>query len=87
MLSLSDNNKAVVIKALNTNSRYLDDLLNIYQSYNEKIVSQIYHSGLQLNRANSSITDAPFLDLVTIFGLGPSEILGSDYRVSRCYGA
>ena len=29
MLSLSDNNQADVVKAFNSTSRYLDDLLNI----------------------------------------------------------
>ena len=29
MLSLSDNNQVNIIKAFNSNSRYLDDLLNI----------------------------------------------------------
>ena len=46
------------------------------------MVSQIYHSGLKLNGANYSITEAPFLDLVTIFAPGPLGILGSDYRLS-----
>ena len=32
MLSLSDNNQADVVEAFNTNSRYLDDLLNIDNS-------------------------------------------------------
>ena len=66
---LSDNNQDVVITTFNTTSRYLDDLIYIDKSYYEQMVSQIYHSGLQLNRAISSITDAQFLDLVTIIGL------------------
>ena len=33
MLSLSDNNQADVIEALNSTSEYLDDLLNINNSY------------------------------------------------------
>ena len=51
-------------------------------SYYEQMVSQIYQSGLQLNRENPSITEASFLDLITIFGFGPSGIFGSDYRLS-----
>ena len=49
MLSLSDNNQTDIIEAFNSSSRYLDDLL--------------YPTELQLNKANSSNTEAPFLDL------------------------
>ena len=63
MLSLSDNNQADIIKAFNSTSRYLDDLLNIDNSYFEQMVGQIYPTELQLNKANSSDTEAPFLDL------------------------
>ena len=44
-------------------SRYLDDLLNIENLYFEQMVGQIYPNELQLNKANSSDTEAPFLDL------------------------
>ena len=63
MLSLSDNNQAEIIKAFNSTSRYLDDLLNIDNIYFEQMVGQIYPTELQLNKANSSDTEAPFLDL------------------------
>ena len=43
--------------------RNLNDLLNIDNSYFEQIVGQIYPTELQLNKANSSDTEAPFLDL------------------------
>ena len=43
-------------------SRYLDDQLNIDNSYFDGIVNQFYPSELQLNKANSSDTEAPFLD-------------------------
>ena len=33
MLSLSDHNKADVVEAFNSTSRYLDDLLNIENPY------------------------------------------------------
>ena len=33
MLSLSDNNQTDIIEAFNSTSRYLDDLLNIYNPY------------------------------------------------------
>ena len=63
MLSLSDNNQTDVIKAFNSTSRYLDDLLNIYNPLFEQMVGQIYPTELQLNKANSSVTEATFLDL------------------------
>ena len=41
----------------------LDDLLNIDNPYFEEMVNQIYPPRLQLNEANTSDTEAPFLDL------------------------
>ena len=46
MLSLSDNNPADVVEAFNSTSRYLDDSLNIDNSYFEQMVSQIYPTEL-----------------------------------------
>ena len=63
MLSPSDNNQTDIIEAFNSTSRYLDDLLNIDNPYFEQMVGQIYPTELQLNKANSSDTEAPFLDL------------------------
>ena len=63
MMSLSDDKQADVINAFNTISRYLDDILNINNVYFDNMVSQIYPSELQLTRANTSDTEAAFLDL------------------------
>ena len=63
MKYLSSYNQADVIKAFNPTSRYLDDLLNIDNPYFEGMVNRIYPSELQLNKANTSDTEAPFLDL------------------------
>ena len=63
MKKLSSDNQADVIKAFNLTSRYLDDLLNIDNPYFEGMVNQIYPPELQLNKANTSDTEAPFLDL------------------------
>ena len=63
MLSLSGNNQAYIIDAFNSTSRYLDDLLNTDTHNFEQMVGQIYPTELQLNKANSSDTEAPFLDL------------------------
>ena len=62
MVSLSDNLQADVIDAFNTTSRYLDDILNI-NDYFDNMVRQIYSSELQLNKVNTSDTEAAFLDL------------------------
>ena len=63
MKSLSPENQADIIKAFNSTSRYLDDLLNIDNINFEQMVNRIYPAELQLNKANSSDTEAPFLDL------------------------
>ena len=62
-MSLSDDNQADVIDAFNSTSRYLDDILNNNNFYFDNMVSQIYPSELQLNKANTSDTEAAFLDL------------------------
>ena len=59
---LSDE-QADVIDAFNTTSRYFDDILNINYVYFDNMVSQIYPSELQLNKANTSDTEAAFLDM------------------------
>ena len=63
MKSLSRANQADIIETFNSISRYLDDLLNIDKIYFDQTVDRIYPTELQLNRANSSDTEAPFLDL------------------------
>ena len=63
MMSLSDDKQADIIDAFTTTSRYLDDILNINNVYFDNIVSQIYPSELQLNKANTPDTKATFLDL------------------------
>ena len=62
-MSLSHDKHADVIDAFNTISRYLDDILNIYNVYFDNMVIQIYPSELQLNKANTSYTEAEILDL------------------------
>ena len=63
VMSLSEGNQGDIIVAFNTTSRYLDDILNFNNVYFDTMVSQIYPSELQLNRANTSDTKAAFLDL------------------------
>ena len=63
MLSLSGVKDAEVIEAFYSMSRYLDDLLNIYNTSFDGMVNQIFPSELHQNKANSSDTEAPFQDL------------------------
>ena len=62
-MSISDDKQADVNDIINTTSRYLDDILNINNVFIDNMVSQIYSSELQMNKANSSDTEAAFLDL------------------------
>ena len=63
MTSLSDVKQAEIIEAFKSTSRYLDDLLNIENPYFEGMVNRIYPPELKLNKANTSDTETPFLDL------------------------
>ena len=63
MKSLSRENQADIIETFNSTSRYLDELLNIDNIHFEHTVDRIYPAEIQLNKANSSDTEAPFLDL------------------------
>ena len=63
MTSLSDVKQAETTEAFKSTSRYLDDLLNIDNPYFEGMVNRIYPPELQLNKANTSDTEAPFLHL------------------------
>ena len=69
MDSLNHDNQADVIEAFNSTSRYLDDLFNIDNPYFEGMVKQIYPPELQLNKANNTDTEAPFLDLHCKFSI------------------
>ena len=46
MLSLSGANQSEVIEASKSTSRYVDDLLNIYNNFFDSMVNQIYSSEL-----------------------------------------
>ena len=50
---LSNDNQTDIIKAFNSTSRYLDDFLNIDNSFFEGMVNQIYSPELRLNKANT----------------------------------
>ena len=70
MTSLSDVKQAEIIEAFKSTSRYLDELLNIDNPYFEGMVNRIYPPELQLNKANTSDIEAPFLDLHLSFSNG-----------------
>ena len=61
--SLSRKNQTEIILAFNSTLKYLDDVSNIDNIYFDQMVDRIEHTELQLNKANSSDTEAPFLDL------------------------
>ena len=62
-MSLSDDKHANIIDAFNTTSRYLDDILNIYNVNFDNMISQIYPSELQLNKTNTSDTETTLFNL------------------------
>ena len=59
MKEISRENQADITEV----SRCRHDLLNIDNIYFEHTVNRIYLSELQLNKANSSNTEAPVLDM------------------------
>ena len=63
IVSLSGDKQVDIIDTFNTTSRYLDYILNINNVYFDNMISQIYPSEHQLNKANTSDTKAAFLDL------------------------
>ena len=63
MMSLSDDKQADTNDDVNTTSRYLDDILNIDNAHFDNMVSKIYPSELQRNKAKTSDTKAAFSDL------------------------
>ena len=60
MMCFSYDKHADVIDAFNTTFRYLDDILNINNVYFENMFSQIYPSELQINKANTSDSEATY---------------------------
>ena len=63
MTSLFDVKQAEIIEVFKSTSRYLDDLLNIDNPYFECMVNRSYSPELQLNKANTSDTEALILDV------------------------
>ena len=74
LLSLSEDNQSGVIKAFNSTSRYLDDLLNIDNNFFDSMVNRIYPSELQLNKANVSDAEALFWIYIYLYRLVLSRL-------------
>ena len=66
MLSLSEDDQSDVIEAVNSTSRYLDDLLNIDNNFFDSMANRINPSELQLNKANVSDTETSFFEIATL---------------------
>ena len=60
MMSLPNDKQADIIDAFYTTSKYLEDIFNIENVYFDTMISQIYPSELQLNKANTSDTESSF---------------------------
>ena len=83
MTSLSDDKQAEIIEAFKSTSRYLDDLLNIDSHYFEGMVNRIYPPERQLNKANTSDTEAPSLDLhLSISNLFQTDLFHLKFMIS-----
>ena len=65
--SLYDVKQAEIIEAFKSTSRYLDDLLNIDNPYFESMVNRIYPPELQLNKADTYDTEAPYFGFAFIY--------------------
>ena len=73
-----------LVDMFNDTSRYLDDILSIDNPEFEKHIRDIYPTELQLNKANASDKETPFLDLnIKIFG---SDIHTSVYDKRDDFG-
>ena len=89
MMCLSDDTQADIIEACHSTSRYLDDIMNIGNTYFEEMDTQIYTTELQSNKANSTDTEAAFLDLNLLVSNGfiSSKIYGKcdefDYDIAN----
>ena len=61
-MSVSEEKQSEVIEAFNSMSRYLDDLLNVDNRYFDGLIGYTLAS-FKLNKAFSSETESPYLDL------------------------
>ena len=84
MSNLHKSKRLDLVDMFNDTSRYLDDILSIDNPEFEKHIPDIYPTELQLNKANASDKETPFLDLnIKIFG---SDIHTSVYDKRDDFG-
>ena len=67
MKNLSNDNHADIIKAFNSTSRYLDDLLNIDTPYFEGMINKIIHMNCNLIKLILQISIPPFFIYISLF--------------------
>ena len=67
MSNLHKSKQNDLIEMFNDTSRYLDDIFTIDKPEFEKDIPYIYTMELQLNKANTSDKETPFLDLSTLY--------------------
>ena len=67
MMSLFADKDAEIIEAFNSTSRYLDNLLNIDNTYFDGMVKQIYPSELQFNQQIQPILRHRFWIYIWLF--------------------
>ena len=60
-------NQADIIEAFNLKFKIPDDLFNIDNIYFDQMVDSVYPIELQLNRANSPDTEAPFFGFESMY--------------------
>ena len=61
MVCLYDDTQGDILSALNTTSRYLDDILNINNIYFDNMFSKLYPPWLKHRKTNTADTTAAFL--------------------------
>lgn len=68
MMSLSGDKEPKITESFNSTSRYVDNLLNMIHF--DGMTNLVYSSELQLNKATSSDTESPFLNLHLLISNG-----------------
>ena len=84
MMSLPDDKQADIIDAFYTTSKYLEDIFNIDNVYFDTMISQIYPSELQLNKANTSDTESAFYTCICQFLIIlflPKSMINFDFEI------
>ena len=84
VISLPDDKQADIIDAFYTTSKYLEDIFNINNVYFDTMISQIYPSELQRNKANTSDTESAFKTCICQFLIIlflPKSMINFDFEI------